>query len=202
MSSLFLIAPFFAFLTCIGVWIALRFFVAKNSTNNRRLASCLISVLLFPVVTAGFFVALPLAMSKSGTDATPHIANQALVTFDVPSSATAVDFRHAFFSGTIDEANFSIDEVDFKNWLASNGWKSRELVTDQNGSRWKDSALHDEKDNEIRVRPIRLRGTESKYLAIKNGYVFSSQDPRHPDSGFNIVYDKDTNRAYVWRTTY
>ena len=120
----------------------------------------------------------------------------------MPSTATAVDFRHAFFSGTIDEANFTIAEEDFLSWLKSKGWKSRKFYTDEDGFHWTEPSLDETGDDSVWIWPLRLDGDGTDYIEIRNGYEYTARDKVNLDAGFNIVYDSDSQRVYVWRTTF
>ena len=187
MSGIVVIAPFYALLTSGAVWLAFRVCRRRFPSVWMSRLGFAIPLLLFPIATVGFFVGITNAMTETGTSATPQVANNALLTFDVPSTATAVDFRHAFFAGTIDEANFTIAEDDFLKWLKSNGWKSRRFSAGETGY------------DAVWIWPLRLDG---EHTEIKNGYEYTERDEVDLDAGFNIVYDSDTRRAYVWRTTF
>lgn len=202
MSGIIAIAPFFAFLTCVSVWLAFRVFRRKYPSVLMSRLGCAVPLLLFPCATVGFFTVLTSAMTETGTNTTPQAANSALLMFDVPAAATAVDFRHAFFSGTIDEATFTIDEADFLDWLKSNEWNCREFYTDEDGFHWDEPSADDVGGDAMWVWPLRFDGAEAEYVEIKNGYKYAERDEVNLDAGFNIVYDRDTKRAYVWQTTF
>lgn len=202
MSGIFFIAPLLAFFTCGVVWLAFRLFRLKYPSVWVSRLGCAIPVLLFPLATIVFFVGLPKAMTKTGTNATPQVANNALLTFDVPATATAVDFRSCIFSGTIDEAHFTIGERDFLDWLESKGWKSREFYTDEDGFHWTEPPADEIAGDSVWIQPWPFDSDDSDFIEIKNGYEYTEVDEARSDAGFNIVYDKDTHRAYAWRTTF
>jgi hypothetical protein len=202
MSGIIFIAPFLAFLACCVLWLAFRISRRRFPSVWMRRLGCATPLLLFPFLTVAFFVGLWNAMTETGTNAVPQVANNVLLTFDVPSTAKAIDFRHAFFSGTIDEANFTISEEDFLGWLDTKGWKSREFYTDKNGFHWTESAPEATNDDSLWIRPLRLDDDNTGEIKIQNGYEYTERDENNLDAGFHIVYDRDTHRAYVRRTTF
>ena len=110
------------------------------------------------------------------------------MTFKVPNAATDVNFRHAFFSGTIDEADFAITEAEFLKWAATNDWRPIEFRTDAEGfHRASESGF--ELPTYVTVTPVRRALNESiDDLDILNGYYF---DDSIGDAGLYVVFDKD-----------
>ncbi|MBX3448607.1 MAG: hypothetical protein KF777_03555 [Planctomycetaceae bacterium] len=202
MSGIVFIAPFLAFLACGAVWLLFRIFRRKFPLVWLSRLGCAIPLMLFPFATVGFFGGLTNAVTKTGTNATPQVANNALLTFDVPSTATAVDFRHAYFSGTIDAANFTIAEEDFLSWLKSKGWKTRKFQADERGFHGAEPSAGETGNDSVWISPLRLGGDDTGHIEIKNGYEYIERDEVNLDAGFNVVYDRDTRRAYIWRTTF
>jgi len=157
---------------------------------------------LFPFATAGFFYGLTAATTRTGFNATAVAANEALVTIRVPTTAAEVNFRHAFFSGTIDEANFTISDQEFRSWLHSNDWTFHEFYTDEDGFHWSIPKPTGSRSDFIIVYPLSFGDEVAEHVNVKNGYEYAEQDAEHLDARFNITYDKDAERAYMWRTTF
>jgi hypothetical protein len=145
------------------------------------------------------FILLPRAMSSAGKSVSADEANRGLVTFQVPDAATDVNFRHAFFSGVIDEADFAVTEAEFMKWATANGWTPLEFHTDETGIHWAGKAGRELPAN-VTVTPV-SRGPDESVddLDVLNGYYF---DDSIGDAGLFVVFDRNGKRAYVLRTTY
>jgi hypothetical protein len=100
------------------------------------------------VLTALLFVYLPKSMTETGLGVDAATANIHLLMIDVPLTAQDVNYRHAFFSGTIDEANFHITESDLIAWATDNGWKLSEFWTDTDGIHW-DPTTHEDRQSDF-----------------------------------------------------
>ena len=88
-------------------------------------------------------------------------ANEGLVTLSVPVAATDVNFRHAFFSGMIDVADFAIDEPAFLEWMKQSAREPREFHTDA------DSVVS------VRVWVTSVKDVgNSDELEVRNGYRY------------------------------
>lgn len=183
MSPIFFFAPAFALVASAFLWWGI-FRVTRNWHKPAWTSSlgCLLPLLAFPLLTIIIFTTLPAYLTETGTSSTPQEANLHLVFFDVPSTAHDVDYRHAYFSGTIDEANFSIAADDYFAWMSEKNWKPQEF----NSSDY--------------VYVNRLFSPDTEEIA--NGYRYDDYDEASPDSGFSVVYDKETHRAYMWKTTF
>jgi hypothetical protein len=190
MSSIILLAPFLALLVSLALLAAIRFFSRHrngNSYSNRL--GCAIAGLAFPTITIVLFIALPPATTTTGIGVVPQEANQHLLTFSVPVAASDINFRHSFFAGTIDEADFAISEEDFLNWAGANHWSPKALHVADEPS---------ELPFSIVVRPL---GPGVDEYEPRNGYYVFVAGPRG-DAGLCVVFDKDQGRAFIYRTRF
>lgn len=204
MSGIIIIAPFLAALTCGGLWLVLQFIRRLCSPGERlRRSSVMLLVLFvwfvwFPVATIGYLIGLSHALTDTGTNLTWQAANKVLLTFDLPASAKAVDVYSSLATGLTDAADFTIAEQDFLDWLAKNDWKAREFVSTESGIRWVSPGEQEVDQEFVCVSPLNC----DHDMEVRNGYEYTEIDERNRDAVFDIVYDKQLQRAFVRRTTF
>jgi hypothetical protein len=204
MSGILFTAPFLAILTSIATFVVARIFAARfDRTRQSKYFGYGVSLLMFPIACIFFFSWLPRFTTQSGHNVSAHLANEHLGTFDIPASATNVDYRHSHFDGLIDAADFNIAESDFMNWMAGNHWAPIAFSTVGVRIQWADGQDHRDLEPPV-VTPVSfmLDGRHEE-VRIDNGFYFDDYDPRgNDDSGLTVVYDSDKERAYVCRTVY
>jgi hypothetical protein len=205
MSGIIFVAPFLAFVVSLCVWGLFRIFGRwSGKSGPARAIGCALAAIAFPILSVLFFIWLPRASTCSGEGVTAQAANDGLLTISVPETATDVDFRHAFYSSLIDEADFTIDESAFLEWMKQNNWSPGEFYTDADGLHWKgetDFAIL----GYVSVTPVaKVTEGRDEDLEVRNGYYFDDYEKGElgDDSGLTVVYDKDGGRAYAWRTTF
>ena len=198
MSGIVFIAPLLGFAGAVFIWFLVR--IARYRCKHTWVArlGCLLPLAVFPVLTVLVFVYLPKSMTETGLGVDAATANIHLLLIDVPSTAQDVNYRHAFFSGRIDEANFHITESDLLAWATGNGWKLSKFWTDTERLHWDPTTDEDRQSDFVWVQTF----TSDDFVEIANGYRFDDYDPVHLDSGFSVVYDKDNQRAYICRSTF
>lgn len=197
-SPILVFAPGAALLTIFFLrFVVLRFGSPFNPKWSRDLG-CILSFIAFLVLTVLYFNLIPKFTTTVGANSTPEEANAHLRFFDVPSNARNVDYRHAYLSGTVDEAHFDMKADDFLTWMAENDWEPQEFFTDEKGFQWKNENAAKEMQSYQGVTSLRT----SEFYEIANGFRFDEYDEENIDSGFSIVYDKDEQRAYMWHTTF
>jgi hypothetical protein len=205
MNPIVFIAPMFALFVSLIIWGLLK--VVRRWNGNRgksRTSGCAIAAIAFPLLCGLFFIWLPRAMTSSGMDVSVRAANDGLHTISVPEAASDIDFRHSYFSGLTDVAEFTIDESMFLEWMKQSSRSAVEFYTDADGFHWKSETNFKLLDY-ISVTPVAnvIEGHDDD-LEVRNGYYFDDYEKSDfgDDSGLTVVYDKDSNRAYVSRTTY
>ena len=127
----------------------------------------------------------------------------------VPEVAEDVDYRVCPAAGALVVLEFQIEEKDFLAWLASKGWEAHRFVREGDRNVWQDSEStlpkFAPKDLPVTVTPVRsyLDGTYQE-VEVKEGYYSDNYDPEddYDDSGDTVVYDLETGRTYLRRTTY
>lgn len=144
-----------------------------------------------------------MAATSSGKGVTADVANASLMTFKVPLGATDVNFRHEYFSGLIDQADFNVDEKLFHEWSKQNGWAPTRFSMRDDGIHW-DVAGDSQLPDQVFVTPVALENeSRSDDLDVLNGYYFDDYEKDvFDDSGLTVVYDMDRGRAYIQRTTF
>ena len=204
MSPVIVFAPFLAFVVSLCIWGMFRV-VGRWNRNSRQAPTGgrAAAILAFPLLTALFFVWLPRGGTFTGTGVTAQIANDRLLSFSVPEAATDVDFRRAYFSGLVDQADFLIEETPFLEWMNEQQWMPAEFHTDEDGIHWKgkdNSEMHEH----IWVSPVvSALDSRNEDLEVRNGYYFYDDGSQlKDDCGLSVVYDKDRGRAYVWYTAF
>jgi hypothetical protein len=204
MSSLLLFAPFFAFISSVVIYYLVRFVVNRSGVAKfAKPISLIAAVSAFIPTTVLFFEQLPAAMTYSGRGVSAAEANSRLVMFKIPTTASNVDFRHAFFNGTTDAADFDIDETEFLQWMTDSRRQPDQFATTEKLAEWADGKSH-RVHLPISVTPVSaLLERHSGDRQIENGYYFDDSDrDRVDDSGLTIVYDSDQKRVYMWHTTF
>ena len=179
MSSILGIAPLVGIVGAGLLWLLLRVLRTWYAPRWFSRLGCLLPLLTFPIVTVATLTILPANMTHSGIGVQPGEANRHLLLLEVPAAARDVNYRHAFFGARIDQADFRIHEDDFLAWLDQNEWTPHEF-----------------NDSDVLIQPF----SSDELLELANGYRYDSYDADDLDSGFSIVYDKDTQRAYMWRS--
>jgi hypothetical protein len=132
------------------------------------------------------------------------VANQALLTFDVPARATNVSFRHSFYDSLIDVAEFEISEDDFLKWMKVEGRSPVGFETGKAGVVWSNGKTSGRQQHHIQVPIVAAEIYGSHELAlVERGYYFDDYQPAGADdSGLTIVFDKAQKRVHMWRTTF
>jgi hypothetical protein len=202
MSPIFFVAPFSALLASLCIWGLFRVVGRwSGKSGPSRASGCAVAAIAFPMLSVFFFVWLPRATTYAGEGVTAQVANDNLLTISVPETATDVNFRHAFYSSLIDEADFEITEDDFLKWVKEQRWTTREFGT--NADR-----IHGEPESEFSaddlawVYPVAISG-DAEMIEVRNGYEIVDDGAIENDDVFLcVVYDKDHDRAYMWRTTF
>lgn len=200
MSSLLFVAPSAGLLVALAVLFLWRLLTSRDSGN--RWANTFVSPTLFAifsVVSLSTFAWLPGLVTRSGLGVLPAVANRHLSSFQVPTEASDVNFRHAIFNAEIDVADFEISKTDFLAWAARNHWKLETIGGSAGPDR--NALLHP-----ARVAPVAPR-LDGRYEVheVREGYVMDeSMSPgnNQSDSRLAVLYDRQEGRAYVSRTTF
>ena len=167
-------------LSAIGLSVAVyalgaRVLWQRHPTTGRA-SAVLAALVLFPVFCVLIWNALFRLTTSEGTGVTPEVANRAAGAVEIPSSARDVNYRSSIFEPVLFRADFTISEPEFLKWARSQGWQVTEA-------------------DEYLTEP----GLDG--MAIERGY--SCRVPgAAPDAGTSIVFDADSSRAFVIRTTY
>lgn len=203
MSGLIIIAPLLALIVCFVASELVQFTVQRcwRGAPAKSLAS-LSALIVFPVVAAVLFQWLPAATTHSGLGVSAQAANEYLMTFDVPPQATNVDYRHSFFDGLTDAADFDISEAEFLKWMADSDRQPHHFSTVAYQIRWDDGKTLD-RPSAIHVHQVAAQFKHQGEIEIEQGYYFDDYAARGSvDNGLTVVYDPQKKRAYIWRTTY
>jgi hypothetical protein len=204
MSSLLFFAPFLAFLGSFAIYHLVRLAARRcGAAQFAKTIGFAAAAIAFIPATFLFLEQLPAATTYSGRGASAAEANSRLGMFKVPATASNVDYRHSFFSGLTDAADFDLDLAEFHQWMADNQRKPLAFATTANRVEWSDGKPQ-RISLPITVTPVAVlidrRGGD---MQVDNGYYFDDYDrDRFDDSGLTIVYDSDKQRVYMGRTTF
>jgi hypothetical protein len=181
-------------------------FVASRLARlfSTRVASRRIGRLVGLGSFAVLVVGLPWWLSQPTVyiDMPPAKGERLLCDVGLPPGTTE-DFCYRFsFIGVTVLADFKMKEADFLRWMDSQGWKAKRFQTngkDPFASLDLPDGRRDYED--VSVTPVRLQQASVETIP-RQGYVFSTADPDHPDNTKKIVYDLEAGRAYYQHTTY
>jgi hypothetical protein len=206
MSGLFIVGVFGGIVTCGCIHAALRHWTKPKDGRYPAHVGCL-PLFLFPFTFYGCAYLSFVIVNRQGNHATPEQASGALMFFELPSSASDVNYRNNFFNGLTDHADFRISEADFLRWMKENSWHPKEFRSNDAPNEWdrkyewtsgEDSSALDHLMFSIDTIDPEAKSGRSKHV-IWNGYYFKEGVG---DRNRRIWYDKDNGRAFVEHSTF
>lgn len=206
MSGALAIAPILAGIVCAVTWRCLRWALRNCGYRHVNTLGCLLVFPLFPFVCFGMFFGVIAVTTYQGLSVTPTVANKSLMFIEVPKQATNVDFRNSLFQGITDAADFTLTESIFMEWMNAQDWEPERfsyegsmtiVETDANGNETQMTELMG-----VSVTPVRsLIDSVRESVVVQNGYEYEHVHGPADAVSF-VVYDIDTGRVYVQRTTF
>jgi hypothetical protein len=130
----------------------------------------------------------------------PRQGEKKLEHFGLPPNATS-DFCYRISAvGVMVLADFQMDEPDFQSWMNAQKWKAVpfELGPDESSIQVDGGAVT---TADTEVYPVRQYESRTGHK-VSRGYCYFWAKPDNPDHTTRIIYDRDTNRAYLEHTTY
>jgi len=220
MSGVVLLVPFtfvLALVTTVLIWRPI-------ASRMRAAGHSLLAVILPLAIGVGLLALLGygvlwLYRSRYGFGLSSEAANEAGVTLQIPKGAHDVNYRVGFAGGTFAVIDFQITESDFLLWMQAQGWTpSRFVLNDEGDTVWADpgppfpdylglgraAGVGSRPPLHVTVIPVKSwRNGTHEEIEVKNGYYFDNYEVDvFDDSGDTVVYNMETGRAYVRRTSF
>ena len=184
--------------SCLIMWIGRR--LRTRRTINILAALSGIAVVLASVIPAIVLLSTTATTARIAID--PREGEKRLAQFGLPANTTS-DFCYRISAVGISVlADFQMSEADFLSWMSSQRWKT---VAFDHGPN--ESAITVENANfpnfhtDDLVYPVREYESRTE-RQVKRGYCYYWSMPGNFDNTIKIIYDRDTNRAYLEHTTY
>ena len=183
--------------------------LTRHSRN--RAAYGVIGFFVTGIVVFGIFVFSAQSIidnsTKIGFGVSTEEANRDLLSFKLPPEATDVNYRNNIWLGTLDVADFTIDEKSFLAWAKKNGWHMKRFITTEREDELQNESLDDSIPSTLLSSPESVYPTkcfveeDHDLVDIYNGYHANTYKEENPDFGESITYDLDNSRAYIISTT-
>ena len=188
-----------------GAAVSLAVFRALARFGRARSGAIFGAIAGFIVATASFVPAIS-CLSKATTTTLiamdPREGERRLSFVGVPANTTS-DFSYRYaLVGTTVLADFQMSENDFLNWMNIQQWNP--VAFDHGPNEFAipvENANFPNFHTDDLVYPVREYESRTQ-RQVKRGYCYYWSMPGNFDNTIKIIYDRDTNRAYVEHTTY